>query len=129
MLNPDFTMNVIGLLAIVAASIYGGFLIRKLQIQKSRRLISQLEREIINNHFEILELQKEYLGIEEKLNAPVKAAAAAEAILNENRQKLADAVLKVKSAEKEIAPSQNELFRINYNKLINRDASAGQVQY
>ena len=122
-------MNVIGLLAIVAASIYGGFLIRKLQMKKSRRLISQLEREIINNHFEILELQKEYLGIEQKLNAPVKAAAAAEAILNETRQKLADAVLKVKSSEKEIAPSQNELFRINYNKLINRDASASQVQY
>ena len=88
MFNPDFNMNVIGLLAIIAASIYGGFLIRKFQLQKNRRLISQLEREIINNRLEILELQKEYLGMEQRMNAPAKAAAAAEVILNENRQKL-----------------------------------------
>jgi hypothetical protein len=69
MLTQNFTMNIIGLLAVIAASALAGFILTRRQIGKYRLSVSQLEREMVNNHTEILELQKEYVNMEVKLTS------------------------------------------------------------
>jgi hypothetical protein len=44
-----------------------GFLFRSGQLKKCKRKISELEREMVLSHAEILELQKEKLVLEEKI--------------------------------------------------------------
>jgi hypothetical protein len=67
MLYVDLTINVLTLIAIVAGSILAGYLLRSRQLHKKQFRISELRKEIVYNHAQILELQKEYVSLEKSI--------------------------------------------------------------
>lgn len=58
MLAIELTMNVYVLGAIILASLTIGFMIRRSQIRSLKKKIVELEKEMLSNHADILELQK-----------------------------------------------------------------------
>ena len=69
MLVIELTLNVFVLTGIVIASFLIGFLIKRDQIQSLKRKIVDLENEMLNNHADILELQKNKALLEQNLQA------------------------------------------------------------
>ena len=69
MLVIELTLNVFVLTGIVIASFLIGFLIKRGQIQSLKRKIVDLENEMLNNHADILELQKNKALLEQNLQA------------------------------------------------------------
>ena len=63
MLTLELPLNVFVLLAIIFISAFVGFSLRKRQITKCNLRIAELENEMMDNHNEILELQKEYISL------------------------------------------------------------------
>ena len=59
MLAIEITIHIIplGLIFLTAAAV--GFLLRSSQLKSSRKKVIELEKEMLSNHAEILELQKE----------------------------------------------------------------------
>ena len=119
------------LIALVFVSAFAGFSFRKYQLTRSRLRVSLLEREIINNHAEILELQKEYISMELKFRGikdPVvvmKNTARVESI-----EKLPDASTRRKLLNKETTPSRNEGYQMIYDSLLGKETQvAHHVQY
>ena len=70
MLTIDFSLNVFSLSIIILTAMLIGFVFRGRQLKKKQIKISELRREMINNHAYILELQKEFIKLELKLNSP-----------------------------------------------------------
>jgi hypothetical protein len=67
MITFDLIINpVILLIAAIGGSLIG-LLIGKASLAKSRSKIIELEKEMMNSHAEILELQKAYVQLENKL--------------------------------------------------------------
>ena len=67
MITFDLIINpVILLVAAIGGGLIGVF-IGKLKLAKSRRKVQELEKEMMNSHAEILELQKAYVQLENKL--------------------------------------------------------------
>jgi predicted RNase H-like nuclease (RuvC/YqgF family) len=66
----DFSLNVFSLSIIILTAMLIGFVCRSRQLKKKQIKISELRREMINNHAYILELQKEFIKLELKLNGP-----------------------------------------------------------
>jgi hypothetical protein len=70
MLFIPLTLDVIWLGAIIIGAFTTGFLFRSGQLKKYNHKISELEKEMVLSHAEILELQKEKLVLEEKIKNP-----------------------------------------------------------
>lgn len=70
------------LAGIVAIAFATGYLLRGSQLKKQKRKVSELEREMVISHAEILELQRDKVLLEEKLkgnsNIPVIPITAKE---------------------------------------------------
>jgi hypothetical protein len=74
MLNVEFTLTVLNLVLMIAGALFVGYLLRSRQLKKKQFKISELRKEIVYNHAQILELQKEYVGLEKSMKgsmAPV----------------------------------------------------------
>lgn len=65
----EITLNVFVLTGIVIASFLIGFLVKRRQIQLLKSKIVELENEMLNNHADILELQKSKALLEQNLQA------------------------------------------------------------
>jgi hypothetical protein len=63
----DLIINPVILLAAVIGGGIIGYMISRLKMAKSRAKIQELEREMMNSHAEILDLQKSYVQLENKL--------------------------------------------------------------
>ena len=64
MLNVEFTLNVLSLVLLAGGSLFIGYLLRSRQLKKKQFKISELRKEIVYNHAQILELQSEYVDLE-----------------------------------------------------------------
>ncbi len=74
MLNVEFTLNVLNLILMVTGAVFVGYYFRSRQLRKKQFKISELRKEIVYNHAQILELQTEYVNLEKELKgtkAPV----------------------------------------------------------
>lgn len=74
MLSVEFTLSIMSLIGIVSGSLFAGYILRSRQLRKKQFKISELRKEIVYNHAQILELQKEYVSLEKTMNgtmAPV----------------------------------------------------------
>ena len=67
MLNAEFTLTMLNLVIIITAALATGYLLRSRQLKKKQFKISELRKEIVYNHAQILELQKEYVGLEKSV--------------------------------------------------------------
>jgi hypothetical protein len=65
----ELTLNVFVLTGIVFGSFVIGFLIRANQIRSLKRKVLELEKEMLNNHADILELQRSNALLEQNLQA------------------------------------------------------------
>jgi hypothetical protein len=69
MLNIEFTLNVLSLILLAGGSLLTGYLLRSRQLQKKQFKISELRKEIVYNHAQILELQSEYVSLEKEMKS------------------------------------------------------------
>ncbi|HEX3767382.1 MAG TPA: hypothetical protein VHT72_03360 [Puia sp.] len=67
MLNVEFTLNVLSLIFLVGGSLLTGYLLRSRQLKRKQFKISELRKEIVYNHAQILELQSEYVSLEKEI--------------------------------------------------------------
>jgi hypothetical protein len=67
MLNVEFTLNVLTLFGIAAGALLFGYYLRSRQLKKKQFKISELRKEIVYNHAQILELQMEYVNLEKSI--------------------------------------------------------------
>jgi septal ring factor EnvC (AmiA/AmiB activator) len=67
MLTNEVTLNFYMLAAVLGISFFIGFALRTKRMTQCRIKIEELEREILNNYAHILELEKEGLNIENRL--------------------------------------------------------------
>jgi uncharacterized protein YlxW (UPF0749 family) len=72
MLNVEFTLTVLSLMLMCAGALLTGYLLRSRQLKKKQFKISELRKEIVYNHAQILELQTEYVNLEKEIKT-VKA--------------------------------------------------------
>ena len=68
MLNVEFTLNVLNLILMVTGAVLVGYYLRSRQLRKKQFKISELRKEIVYNHAQILELQTEYVSLEKSMN-------------------------------------------------------------
>ncbi len=121
-------MNVIGLVAVIVASAFAGFGFRSEQISKSRLHVSQLEKEMIKNHIEILELQKEYIDLESKFSsAKDNVATAINLPKTESNERMTDTAARIKLLNKDVPSQIGDGYHLNYNNALNREVRG--VQY
>ena len=66
MLAISFVISVLWLPVVVLISALMGFIFRAYQIDKYKKQISSLEREMLNSHAEILTLQQELVKLQTK---------------------------------------------------------------
>lgn len=59
MIAIEVSINVLLFAGIILVAIFAGFSFRSNQIAKHKRKVVELEKEMLDNHSEILELQKE----------------------------------------------------------------------
>lgn len=59
MLAIEITISILPLSGLVFAALALGFLFRSSQLKSSRKKVLELEKEMLSNHADILELQKE----------------------------------------------------------------------
>ena len=80
MLSIEVPVNILFFLLLPPIFIWIGYKMRTGQVRRKEEEIDQLEKEMMNSHSEILDLQKEYALLESKLNGleipviPIKTA-------------------------------------------------------
>jgi len=89
MLNVEFTLSVLSLILLVAGSLLFGYALRSRQLKKKQFKISELRREIVYNHAQILELQTEYVTLEKSLNISKATVLPMNANLTDNKESAA----------------------------------------
>jgi hypothetical protein len=67
MLTNEVTLNIYLLASIIVLAVIAGFSFRASLIIKSRAKIEELEREILNNYEQILELERETYNMETRM--------------------------------------------------------------
>jgi phage terminase Nu1 subunit (DNA packaging protein) len=67
MITFDLVINPVILMAAVIVGVGMGLLIGRIMLTKSRAKIQELEKEMMSAHAEILEIQKAYVQLENKL--------------------------------------------------------------
>ena len=65
----ELTLNVFLLTGIIFGAVLIGFLVRTTQIRSLRRKVVELEKEMLSNHADILELQRNKALLEQNLQA------------------------------------------------------------
>jgi hypothetical protein len=70
MLAIEVTIHVLPLIAIVLMAGAAGFFFRSSQLKSSRKKVFELEKEMLSNHAEILELQREKAELTKHLRQP-----------------------------------------------------------
>jgi hypothetical protein len=120
MFTIDITTNVYLFAAIVVASSFIGFFIRTSQIARSRARVILLEQEIRDNHAEILELQRDFIALELKMNVAKGPVIKMKNIARENNEKLLNVSLRKKLLTKENSQEKNETFSVVYNNLLGK---------
>jgi septal ring factor EnvC (AmiA/AmiB activator) len=123
MFTIDITTNVYLFAAIVVASTLIGFFLRTTQIARSRARIIFLEREIRDNHAEILELQRDFIALELKMNVVKGPVIKMKNVSKENNEKLPDVSLRKKLLTKENFQEKSETFSVVYNNLSGKEAN------
>ncbi len=89
MLTIEVSINIFVLALIILTSGWIGYSLRGRQVTKARMQIEALQREILRNHAEILELERENVNIEIRLQdikspvIPIKTAIREEQEVNE----------------------------------------------
>ena len=68
MFNIEISLTALSLVLMVSGSFGFGFYLRSRQLKKKQFKISELRKEIVYNHAQILELQKEYVSLEKTMN-------------------------------------------------------------
>ncbi len=90
MLLIKLTLDLPVLIGITAVAFSLGFMLQGAQLRKQKKRVGELEKEMMANHAEILELQQEKLQLEEKLkgtsNIPVIPITAKEEKKSEKLQ-------------------------------------------
>jgi hypothetical protein len=89
MLNVEFTLTAFNLMLIVAAALTIGYLLRSRQLKKKQFKISELRKEIVYNHAHILELQKEYVGLEKSMKGSHATVLPMTKIVTESKEAVA----------------------------------------
>ena len=69
MLNIEFTLNALSLVLMISGALCFGYFLRSRQLKKKQLKISELRREIVYTHAQILELQMEYVDLEKSMKA------------------------------------------------------------
>lgn len=67
MISFDLSMNIFTLLAIIILSLIAGTFGRSRQLARKNRRIFNLEKEMVQAHAELLDMQKEYCELEVKM--------------------------------------------------------------
>ncbi|HTQ63464.1 MAG TPA: hypothetical protein VMI12_01630 [Puia sp.] len=110
MLTFEFSINIIVFAIVLLVSALVGFSFRSRQMAKSRSKIEELEREILNNYAQILDLEKENTSMESKLQdieIPVIAMKPAIKEEQEEYQKVPDISLRKQLLSKENLQKQS----------------------
>ena len=63
----DLTMNVMTLLLIVLGAGLFGYILKNRQLKKKQMKILELRKEMVSNHSDILEMQREFVNLEMQL--------------------------------------------------------------
>ena len=93
MLAITISLNLFSLIALLLSFAFIGFLFRSAQIRSLKGKVIELETEMLRNHADILDLQKEKALLEQKIN----------------ESKIP--VIPLKSSKEEESSSQGEAFR------------------
>lgn len=64
MIAIQISLSLATLMGIAAGSFFFGFLLQRAQIGKQKMRVAKLSKEMVDNHAEILELQKEFVALE-----------------------------------------------------------------
>jgi hypothetical protein len=86
MLNVEFTLNVISLIGMISGALLFGYYLRGRQLKKKQFKISELRKEIVYNHAQILELQIEYVALEKSINANKATVLPMKPIVTDNKE-------------------------------------------
>jgi hypothetical protein len=89
MLNVEFTLNVLSLIGLISGALIFGYFLRSRQLKKKQFKISELRREIVYNHAQILELQKEYVMLEKSTNANKATVLPMKSVVTDNKESAA----------------------------------------
>ena len=124
MLTFEFPINALALLAIILSSGFIGFTLRRGQVAKIHKKLVKAENEMINSHAEILEIQKEYIGMELKLRG-IKDPVVVMTNPSDagNNEKLPNGAFRKKMLTKDFTPTRNEGYGLIYDNLLNKEAS------
>lgn len=122
MLMFEITANIFELTAIVFVSAFVGFAFRSNQLIRSRSRIFLLEREIRINHGEILDLQKDFVALELKMNIVKEPVLKMKnALAGDSNDKLPNVSLRKKLFSKENPQEKSETLSVVYNNLFNKE--------
>jgi hypothetical protein len=122
MLSLEITTNAFVFGGAMIASGVVGMIFRSTQLSKSRLRIISLEQEIMGNHAEILELQKDFVALELKIHNAKDSVIKMKKVLATSGEKLPDVSLRKKLLAKENAPEKNETLTVVYNNLLSKQA-------
>jgi hypothetical protein len=86
MLNVEFTLNVLSLILIVSGAVSFGYYLRSRQLKKKQFKISELRKEIVYNHAQILELQTECVTLEKSMNISKATVLPMNKIISDNKE-------------------------------------------
>jgi hypothetical protein len=89
MLNIEFTLNALSLILMVSGAIFVGYYLRSRQLKKKQFKISELRKEIVYNHAQILELQTEYVNLEKSINGSKVPVLPMKPIVTEKKESAA----------------------------------------
>lgn len=94
MLAIEVTLSVLALSGTVLAFFFLGFMIRRKQIKGLKKKIFELEKEMLSNHADILELQKSKALLEQSLKASKIPVIPLNPPKDEGGDKLSDKALR-----------------------------------
>jgi hypothetical protein len=86
MLNVEFTLNVLTLILMVLGAVSFGYYLRSRQLKKKQFKISELRKEIVYNHAQILELQTECVSLERSMNISKATVLPMNKIISDNKE-------------------------------------------
>jgi len=89
MLNVEFTLTVLNLVLIIAGALICGYFLRSNQLKKKQFKISELRKEIVYNHAQILELQKEYVDLDKSIKVGTATVLPMTKIIAETKESAA----------------------------------------
>jgi hypothetical protein len=93
MVTFEITLNPLIASAIVLFSAWIGFMLKKRLIARDRNQINYYEKEMMLNHAEILDLQKDYINLEMKMRELTTPVIPINTALKDNAQEAENAAI------------------------------------